>query len=84
MVDGSASQRSHDDCNPGWHPQQPTLSSPISFQYAPSSLGWEPNNAVGTQTAQVVNAGYQRFTRGFLTGRDFGGPEMCTGQPGCP
>ncbi len=85
FVDGSVSVRAAADANPGWHPGQPT--SPISmiFNYQPDA--WEPLTTTGTVSQQVD--GRFRWTRGTATehgiaGRDFGGPETCSGQPGCP
>lgn len=85
MADASAAPRRSADCNTGWRPQQPTSALPLSsFSYSPAPLGWEPNNTQGTQSPEPVDAGYYRFTRGFLAGRDHSAAEACSGQPGCP
>lgn len=93
FADGSAGVRATSDSNPGWIPNVPASPNGTSYNYAPGvmapngSMGntgqWEPPTLDGPPV-QVVDAGRYRWTRGFLDGRDFGGPEVCTGQPGCP
>ena len=69
FFDGSVSVRQTKDANVGFRPFQPT--SPDSSMLNKSDPGdpeeWFP--------------GYYRFTRGGLTGIDFGGGEVGTGQP---
>ena len=61
----------------GFRPNQPT--APLATQFSYSPLWFEP--------PAIPNGGIMfgryRWTRGGLTGRDFGAPEVCTGQPGC-
>lgn len=50
-----------------------------------SNPGWQPNvptSPLPTTLGSLV--GRFLWTRGGLAGRDFGGPEVCMGQPGCP
>lgn len=85
FVDGSVCVRGAAESNPGWIPIQPSSSAASSFLYAPDA--WEPPTVSGSATDPVI--GRFRWTRGSSTdhgivGRDFGGPETCSGQPGCP
>lgn len=73
------------DSNPGWHPALPAFPKPMEFSYKPDP--WEPMTMSGAATDPVI--GPFRWTRGTetqngLAVRDFGGPETCSGQPGCP
>lgn len=86
FVDGSVSVRAAADANPGWRPGFPTETTPMIFTYVPDA--WEPPTLSGAAT-DPVPAGRFRWTRGTATehgiaGRDFAGPETCSGQPGCP
>ncbi len=81
FADGSVRVHASADANPGWHPNQPTAGTTTSYSYTPGV--WEPPTPSGLPS-ELVTAGRYRWTRGFLDGRDFGGPEACTGQPGCP
>ncbi len=85
MVDGGVGARTASDANPGWQPNAPTWATPTTFQYAPDV--WEPPTMSGAPV-EIIDAGRFRWTRGTATehgiaGRDFGGPETCSGQPGC-
>ncbi len=81
FVDGAVQVRTAADSNPGWQPNSPTSITATQYSYGPAP--WEPPTLNGTP-AQLVTAGRFRWSRGFLDARDFGGPEACTGQPGCP
>ncbi len=98
LVDASAAVRATSDSNPGWQPNFIASASATMYNYAPGvpppngSMGstgqWEPPTLNG-QPSELIGAGYYRWTRGTTTqhgiaGRDFGGPETCSGQPGCP
>jgi len=75
--DGGASVRSTTDSNAGWDPASPASTRSELFIYAPRS--WEPPTTTGL-SAEPIRAGYYRWTRGGLKGRDFGGTEINTGQ----
>ncbi|MCC6660518.1 MAG: type II secretion system protein [Phycisphaerales bacterium] len=75
FTDGGVPVKAARESNPGWQPNNPASPDPTLFQYEPTP--WEPGGS-GTIIGRF------RWTRGFLDGRDFGGPEACTGQPGCP
>ncbi len=75
MADGSAGAPATADSNPGWHPAQKTLASPMRFRY--DAFAWE----APPSTDPVLITGHYRWTRGGIAGRDFGGPEIDTGQP---
>ncbi len=77
MADGSAAVRRTGDANPGWNPANQTSTIPQIIPYTPES--WEPP-AINGSGSDLGSAHY-RFTRGGLLGRDFGGPEIDTGQP---
>lgn len=83
FTDGSVQVRASADANLGWAPNLPTSVLPTALSYTYSPDSWEPPTLTGA-SAQLVNAGLYRWTRAFLDGRDFGGPEACTGQLGCP
>jgi len=76
-VDGSATVRATSEANNGFRPNSPSSGIPTQYSYTPQS--YEPGALPGSPT---VNGRY-RWTRGGLTGRDFGASEVCTGQPGC-
>lgn len=80
FADGSVFVKPSAECNPGWIPNAPDLPGPYTYWYTPAA--WEPGTFSG-EPAELVTGRF-RWTRGFLEGRDFGGPEACTGQPGCP
>jgi hypothetical protein len=79
MVDGSAGVRATSESNPGFYPNNPQHPSALRFNYAPRV--WELPTLSGGATDLVT--GYYQWTRGGLTGNDFGAPEVCTGQIGC-
>ncbi len=79
FVDGSVAVKASGDANPGWQPNNPTSGEPSVFNYSPDV--WEPPTTNGLPLEQVT--GRYRWTRAGILGRDFGGPEVCTGQPGC-
>ncbi len=78
FMDGSASVRLSADCNKGWHPQQPTQNSTMTYSYNPDA--WEPPNTQGAMAAEPVLAGYYRWTRNFNSGVDFAGKEVLSGN----
>jgi hypothetical protein len=75
--DGAATVRATADANPGWHPVRPTTTDTARFVYDPRD--WEPPTTNGA-VAEAIFAGYYRWTRGGLKGRDFDGTEINTGQ----
>ena len=81
FCDGAVAVRASADANPGWQPNSPTSAAPTTYSYQPEA--WEAPTLSGA-SSEPVPAGRFRWTRGGITGRDFGGPEVCTGQPGCP
>jgi hypothetical protein len=74
FVDGSVRVHATADGNKGWQPQNPLNTNPTVITYFPSS--WEPPTVSGGSSEDF--AGHARWTRGFLAGRDFGGPEAGT------
>jgi type II secretory pathway pseudopilin PulG len=75
-ADGSARLLSTAGANRGWRPEFPTSANPTLFIYEPRV--WEgPLLPIGERRL----SGQYRYTRGALAGRDFGGPEIDTGQP---
>ncbi|MCC6660520.1 MAG: hypothetical protein IT437_06495 [Phycisphaerales bacterium] len=80
FADGSVLVKAAAESNSGWQPNAPASAFPSRFKYAPQP--WEPPTLSGLPSEYV--RGRFRWTRGFLDGRDLGGPEACTGQPGCP
>jgi hypothetical protein len=80
FVDGSVSVRVTKDANRGWKPNDPSSSNGTSFWYSPHQPpnDWEAPTLSGTAGDMVF--GYYRWTRGGIKGRDFGGPEIDTGQ----
>jgi hypothetical protein len=79
-VDGAVSVNGASEANSGWIPTSPAFAGSTGFSYTPDL--WEPPTFSGSFPDGVT--GRFRWTRGFLDGVDFGGPEACTGQPGCP
>ena len=61
--------------NKGWRPNSPDSADPTAFYYEPQT--WAPPTVSGGPVELV--AGYMRWTRNFIAGRDFGGPEV--GRP---
>lgn len=83
FADGGVSVRHAAESNPGWIPTSPFSASATYFSYTPAT--WEPQPMV--QYGEVVPGRFM-YTRGTATqhgiaGRDFDGPETCSGQPGC-
>lgn len=68
FFDGAASRLLAAECNPGWNPNGPVSS-------VPTTIYTEDPCAPGS-----FLIGRFRWTRGGLAGRDFGGPEVDTGQ----
>jgi len=60
FVDGHVAVHASKDSNPGWIPNEPTLCQPTTFASPSSGLSVP---------------GRYRWTRGYLEGRDVGGPE---------
>lgn len=81
FIDGSVRVQTSADANRGWVPNAPWAGVASVYSYEPRP--WEPP-IPGGGTGYSIDAGRFRWTRGFLAGRDFGGPEACTGQSGCP
>jgi len=77
MADGSGAARATIDSNPGWDAQLPTAIDPDQYTYAPRT--WEAPTSNGG-ASELIAAGWYRWTRGGLKGRDFGGAEIDTGQ----
>ena len=74
-VDGAVRALATADTNRGWIPAQPAFGAATRFRYQPRL--WEgPPPAAG----EDLMYGHYRFTRGGPAGRDFGGPEIDTGQ----
>ncbi|MFG0283255.1 MAG: hypothetical protein ACF8R7_02440 [Phycisphaerales bacterium JB039] len=73
-ADGTAQSLAARDANLGWQPTRPDTAAATIFQYSPSL--WE-----GPPVPDSLMEARYRFTRGGPTGRDFGGPEVDTGQP---
>ncbi|KAA0216808.1 MAG: prepilin-type N-terminal cleavage/methylation domain-containing protein [Leptolyngbya sp. PLA3] len=62
------------DANRGWNPSDPTSADTFYYMYTP--LSTEPDR-LNDDPVPVL----YRFTRGGLSGIDFGGSEIDTGQP---
>ncbi len=77
-TDRAASVRATSEANLGFRPNAPANAGSTSVTYSPAA--WEPPQPDGLSSVAV---GRYRWTRGGLTGRDIGAPEVCTGQPGC-
>ncbi|MFM9996416.1 MAG: type II secretion system protein [Phycisphaerales bacterium] len=85
FVDGAVTVRCSAEANPGWRPAAPGDPNATTFNFTPDV--WEPATVSGGSSDPVV--GRFHWTRGSPTlhgivGRDFDGPETCSGQPGCP
>lgn len=74
-VDGSARLLPTAGTNHGWRPGYPTSSGHTLFNY--HARVWEGPPLPAGESRMI---GRYRFTRGGLAGRDFGGPEVDTGQ----
>jgi len=77
FFDSSAQYLPTSEANPGWHPNQPTSSNTMRFAYNPRD--WEAPTSTGAP-AELIEAGYFRWTRGGLKGVDFNANEIDTGQ----
>jgi hypothetical protein len=73
-ADGAVAMRRTAESNPGWVPSAPAIARPSKLRYAPAA--WDPQAGDG-----ALLFGHYRWTRGGPAGRDFGGPEIDTGQP---
>ncbi len=80
LGDGSARVLHTRRTNYGWNPNNQRAPQPSFIRYTPDV--WEPPAQGGFETFNVP--GMYRWTRGGLLGRDFGGPEIDTGQPRYP
>lgn len=77
MFDGSVNVRRTIDANPGWQPNDPANPQPTVMTYFAASWAAPP------MSGSVMDPGlfgYYRWTRGGLSGIDFGGAEVNTGQ----
>lgn len=79
FFDASVRSESSADANRGWNPQQPTSADTSYYRYTPLSTEPDP---IGNP-AEMLPVLY-RFTRGGLSGNDFGATEINTGQPSVP
>lgn len=77
FFDTSVSTRATIDSNPGFWPNDPRNLTPIRFYYEPA--GWEPPTISGRVSDLVT--GYYQWTRGGLSGVDYGGGEIRTRPP---
>ena len=76
FVDGRAELVRTGDANRGWVPNSPTAANPFGF-YSPDPR-WEPPTLDGADI-DLMPFRFQ-WTRAGLGGRDFGGPDINTGQ----
>ncbi len=74
--DGSVNVYLTENANKGWQPNNPTDPNPTVMQYYPAL--WGAPTTTGTIFETVI--GYYRWTRAGLSGVDFGGVEIFTGQ----
>jgi hypothetical protein len=72
FADGSVDVRKTGDGNKGWQPNNPNLPWETQYFYQPQA--WEPPTLSGQQSDSVF--GYLRWTRAYISGRDYGGPEV--------
>ena len=79
FFDASVNVRTTGDANEGWNPRRQTRDTPTVFQYDPEEWEAELRNGGWEGTDTVV--GHYRWTRGALSGIDYGAPEISTGQP---
>ncbi|MFG0282877.1 MAG: type II secretion system protein [Phycisphaerales bacterium JB039] len=75
--DGSVRFELTANANPGFQPNRQAHPLPTVYQYHP--YGFEPPTVSGKESDTV--SGYYRWTRGGLTGVDYGATEVDTGQP---
>ncbi len=76
FFDTSVRAEKSSDANCGWDPNNPT--SPDTFYYPYTPLSTEPDPIGDPQRLLPVR---YRFTRGGLSGNDYGASEVYTGQP---
>lgn len=76
FFDASVRANATADSNPGWNPQNPSSPNPSTCRYTPLDL--EPRPLGDPNQMLPV---YYRWTRGGLTGTDYGTKEINTGQP---
>ncbi len=79
FFDASVAVRTTGEANQGWHPHRQDSAAPTIFNYDPEEWEGELRNGGYEGTDRVM--GYYRWTRGALSGIDFGSPEINTGQP---
>lgn len=77
FFDGNVTTRKTVDANKGWQPNDPTNPQPTILSYFASGWG-APTLSGGIQDPGLF--GYYRWTRGGLSGIDFGAAEVDTGQ----
>jgi len=77
FFDGAVNVKVTGDANQGFNPNRPTSELPTRYRYVPDA--WEAPTLSGERADIVI--GYYKFTRGGLSGVDFGGTEINTGQP---
>ena len=83
LFDGSVGASKTEDANPGFRPNQANLPQPSWMNYMPRDLTFEPPPLIDKVNGDRVD-GYYRWTRGGLTGVDYGAKEVNTGQPPMP
>ena len=81
MFDASVREAKVGDSNQGWDPRSPASKRPLILDYTPTVTGTfavdpPPRNSSGDKVF-----GSMYWTRGGLSGVDFGGGEIGTGQP---
>jgi hypothetical protein len=76
FFDGSVVVRKSADSNKGWHPNQPAAAMTPNVNYVP-----QPHEPPAVGATSNLGWGLYRWTRGGLSGVDFGGSEIRTGQP---
>jgi len=77
FFDSSAQFLPTSESNPGWNPVSPANTGTARFAYNPRD--WEAPTSTGAP-AELIQAGYYRWTRGGLKGVDFNANEIDTGQ----
>jgi prepilin-type N-terminal cleavage/methylation domain-containing protein len=75
--DGNVSLRDNVVINRGWQPNAPTNANPTKITYAPGTAVWDPPAVNG---ASDICDGAVQYTRGGLSGIDYGASEINTGQ----
>jgi hypothetical protein len=72
FVDGGVRVMAAPASNKGWQPNTPGSANPSSIIYQPQT--WEEPTPSGQPSQGTIGA--YRWTRNYLAGRDFGGPEI--------